>query len=474
MKHSLFEFLDRNAGEAGTTFHDFPYMHQVTDSLERCVVGELPDGKKNLAITLPPRCFKTEIVSRVFPAWCLCEVAPDAEFILASAGSTLAADNSIGVHKILTSEWVGAQYPDTRIDAAERELQQKFKTTLGGSLYSVGLGGAIIGFGAGKARGYFGGALIIDDPIKAEDARSKTIRQKCIRYYNGTLRSRLNSKKSTPIILVMQRLHPDDLVGYLAKAEPDSWHILSLPARNDNRELLNPVTLSNEELDVLLKVDPATYWAQYMCSPIVEGGNIIKLDWWRFYDPAVQRRRGAIFLTADTAFKEKSENDASVIRAWEIGLEDGNLYCLDAVYGRMEFPRLLMTAKDFWQKWAAKGAQTFWIEDKASGTPLEQTLLKEGVPARAWNPSHFEYPTDKPARMRIASRSVHAGRILLPRGKEEVSIGIDKKERVEMHAKVLMEECSAFSPDMSHAFDDHCDTLTMADSLWRWWGGGRG
>lgn len=91
----------------------------------------------------------------------------------------------------------------------------------------------------------------------------------------------------------------------------------------------------------LKEVAPHTFWSQYMQSPMVQGGNIIKLSWWKTYKPeatleAASNKGGLIFLTADTAYKAKSSSDASVIRAWEGTRE--HLYCLDAVYGRWEFP----------------------------------------------------------------------------------------------------------------------------------------
>ena len=218
-----------------------------------------------------------------------------------------------------------------------------------------------------------------------------------------------------------------------------------------------------------------------MQSPMVQGGNIIKLSWWKTYKPeatleAASNKGGLIFLTADTAYKAKSSSDASVIRAWEGTRE--HLYCLDAVYGRWEFPRLLKEAQIFWEKWFKKGAREFWVEDKASGTPLAQTLRDNGIPAEDWKPSDFDFPDDKVGRMNEAAWAVHGGHVLLPQGPESVVVGKEDKGDgesrlyLDAQSKVLVEECAAFSPDMSHAHDDHCDTLTMALSIWRSAGGG--
>lgn len=470
MIYSLFDFVDRAAGEEKRAFVDLPYLHHMCDAIEDCVFGRLPGGKKNLAIAIPPRHYKTTFISQGFPAWCFAEVAPDCEFILTSATSELASTNAMASNRIISSHWYERTYPHVRISKRDKDVQHFYKTTATGAVYAAGLGGTITGFGAGKVRKGFGGAIIIDDPLKANDAASVTLREKSISYYLETLKSRRNSVHNTPFIIVAQRLHPDDLIGWVLKNEPEDWHIVSFPAVADGK-LLNPVTTSLKELNTLREVAPMVYYAQYQQTPMVEGGNIIKLPWWRFFDPSQGRKGGLTFLTADTAFKAEKKNDASVIRVWE-GTREG-LYCLDAIYGRWEFPQLLRNAKEFWDKWQSQGAREFWIEDKASGTPLVQMLIDVGVPAQAWTPKEFNFPDDKVARMRATAFPVHGGKIYLPIGDEKVVVDVDTEVRVAMHSKVLMEEAAAFAADMSHSHDDHCDTLTMADSLWRDAGGGQ-
>lgn len=470
MYYTFAEFMERAALEDKKPYVDLPYIHAMCEAVEDCVAGRLPDGKKNLAIAVPPRHYKTTYISQGFPAWCFAEISPDCEFILTSATDKLAKNNAIMARKILNEQWYQELYPHVRISREDKDEQGYFKTTATGSLYASGLGGTITGFGAGKVRKGFGGAIIIDDPLKADDASSDTMRQNSVDYYVRTLKSRRNSVYNTPFILIMQRLHPDDLIGWVLKNEPDDWHLVSFPAVQDG-VLLNPITTSLKELETLKEVEPSTFFAQYQQTPMIEGGNIIKLEWWKTFNPKQGRKGGLIFLTADTAFKAEKKHDASVIRVWE-GTQKA-LYCLDARYGRWEFPQLLENAKEFWNEWVAKGAKEFWIEDKASGTPLEQMLIQAGVPAQAWNPHDFDYPDDKVARMRSASWAVHGGMVYLPVGEERVIIDDKTELKVAMHAKVLMEEAAAFAADMSHAHDDHCDTFTMADSLWRQAGGGQ-
>lgn len=468
MIYNLFDFNDRTAGEFKKPFVTLPYLKELCYWVEHCIFGALPDGAQNLAIAIPPRHYKTTVISQNMPAWALAEVAPDCEFILTSATAALAVNNAIAVKKIIVSDWYQNLYPQVKISKEDKDIQHYFRTTCDGAVYAAGLGGTITGFGAGKSRKGFGGAIIIDDPLKADDAGSPIMRERTINYYLETLKSRRNSVHNTPIILVAQRLHPDDLIGWALKNEPEDWHIVCFPAVRDDK-LLNPLTTSLKQLQTLKDVAPQVFYAQYQQTPMIDGGNIIKLPWWRFYDPAEARRGGLIFLTADTAFKENKKSDCSVVRVWE-GVPNA-LYCLDAIYGRWEFPILLQKAKDFWEKWHKVGAREFWVEDKASGTPLVQMLNSAGIPAQGWKPSDFNYPDDKVGRMNAFAFSVHGGHVYLPRGDERIMVEAGVEENVALHTKILMEEAAAFARDMSHTHDDHCDAATMADSLWKDAGG---
>lgn len=474
MIYDLFDYSDRCAGEERRPFIDLPYIHTLCQSLEDCVAGCLPEGRQNLICCIAPRHYKTSFGARNFPAWCLAEIAPDCEFILTSYSQNLVTDSAMSIKARMNTPWHMDLYPHLRVSRSDRDLQDYFRTTAGGSVYAAPIGGVITGFGAGKPRKGFGGAIIFDDTLKAADVSSETMRNRVIEYFNGTLKSRRNSIHNTPIIVIAQRLHPDDLIGWILQNEPEDWHVVSFPAQGDDGDPLNPVTTSRDFLSKLKDVAPHVYWSQYMQSPIIQGGNIIKTEWWRTFDASAHGgHTGLVFLTADTAYKAKKESDRSVIRAWE-GTRD-HLYCLDAVYGRWEFPRLLDEARGFWEKWRQRGAREFWVEDKATGTPLAQTLRDNGIPAQDWRPGDFDFPDDKVGRMNEAAWSVHGGHVLVPEGKEDVRAGggSGKILRTDAQSKAMIEECAAFLPDMSHKNDDHCDTLTMGISLWRSAGGGR-
>lgn len=466
MIHDLFDYSDRVAGETKKTFIDLAYEHELCETLEHCVTGTLPNGKKNLLVTIPPRHYKTTFTSQNFVAWCLAEVAPDCEFILTSYAAELATSNAIAVKRIIQEQWHQEQYPELRIARNEKDLQKYFRTTAGGAVYAAGMEGSITGFGAGKTRNGFGGAIIIDDPMKASEAKSEVLRNNCVQYYLGTLKSRRNNVNTTPIILIMQRLHVDDLAGWILKNEPGQWHHVMFPAIKDGK-LLNEVTTTMKELEVMKLVDPVTYFAQYQQTPIVPGGDIIKTQWWQTYDPATYSSKGLRFITADTGFKEHDYNDCSVLQCWD-ATEDG-LFFIDSIYGRWDFPKLLKNAQSFYE--VCGRPKEFWVEDKASGTPLEQMLSEIGLPAYAWAPRDYGFPDDKVGRMQASSWFVHGGKVHLPKGNIPVRVAEDTAVHVTPGAAALVEECAGFARDMSHSHDDHCDAFTMATSLYKDAGG---
>lgn len=461
MIHDLFDYNERAALEARETFIDLPYMHDLCEALEQCITGRLPGGAKNLLINIAPRCYKTTITSQRFVSWCMAEIAPDCEFILTSYAADLAIQNAMAVKRLIRQPWHAETYPHVSIAREERDIQKTFRTTSDGVVYATGMEGTITGFGAGKARPGFGGAIIIDDPTKAADFKSAVMRENAIKFYLSTLKTRRNSVDDTPIILIMQRLHVDDLSGWVIKNEPKQWHKVVFPAEQDGK-LLNPVTMSHDELDTLRIVDPNTYYSQYQQSPIVPSGSVIKLPWWRTYKPSEYQRSGLRIITADTAYAEKDDNDQSVFHCWD--LTDRGMFFVESMYGRWDFPQILSNARLFYNM--MPDVKEFFVEDKATGTPLEQMLTAAGVPAVAWNPRDFEFPPDKLGRTQAASWPVHGGSVYLPEGDVPVRISTTEVLYVTPGAAALMEEAALFARDMSHAHDDQVDAFSMAVSVY--------
>ena len=244
----------------------------ICDALTRLYLGEC----KRLIINIPPRYSKTELAVVNFMAWALGN-APDSEFIHTSYSSRLAANNAWQCRELVASDAYQSIFPATAL-RQDSQAKDEWRTAAGGIVYATGAGGTITGSGAGKVRPGFSGAIIIDDPHKADEARSDTIRQSVIEWFQNTLESRKNSPE-TPIILIMQRLHERDLAGWLLNGgNGEEWEHLCLPALRDDGTALWPEKHDADTLRRMQAAAPYTFSGQYQQRPSPAAGGVIKPD----------------------------------------------------------------------------------------------------------------------------------------------------------------------------------------------------
>jgi predicted phage terminase large subunit-like protein len=263
---SRWMFLQRR----GYPWMQSPHHKTICDALMRVFRGEC----KRLIINIPPRYSKTELAVVNFIAWALGQV-PDAEFIHASYSATLAVNNSAAVLGMLRHEAYREIFPACEL---ANEAKAHWTTTAGGVMYAAGAGGTITGFGAGKHRPGFGGAVILDDPHKPDEARSDVMRQNVLDWFQNTLESRKNSPQ-TPIIVIMQRLHEEDLAGWLIDGgNGEQWEHICLPAIQPDGTALWPEKHNIEALRRMERASPYVFAGQYMQRPAPAEGGIIKPD----------------------------------------------------------------------------------------------------------------------------------------------------------------------------------------------------
>jgi predicted phage terminase large subunit-like protein len=244
----------------------------ICSALERVYRGEC----KRLIINIPPRYSKTELAVVNFMAWALGKV-PDSEFIHTSYSGALATGNAWQTRELVQSDAYRDIFPNTEL-RQDSAAKHEWRTTAGGCVYAVGAGGTITGYGAGKHRPGFGGAIIIDDPHKADEARSDVIRNGVIEWFQNTLESRKNGP-DTPIILIMQRLHERDLAGWLLSGcNGETWDHVCLPAISGDDAALWPEKHSITDLHRMRSASPYTFAGQYQQAPAPGEGNIFKPD----------------------------------------------------------------------------------------------------------------------------------------------------------------------------------------------------
>ena len=303
--------------------------HQMmAEALEKVFKGEIT----RLIITIPPRYGKTELGVVNFMAHGL-SLNPSSKFMHLSASASLALENSEKVRDLVKSESYRELFPEVRIKNST-DSKAKWYTEAGGGVYAAGAAGQVTGFGAGQTaddtedtesksvdefiseleqKEGFAGAIVIDDPVKPDDADSDVKRLRVNNRYYSTIKSRLNSKK-TPIIIIMQRLHELDLVGYVLSVEPDDWTVINIPAlwvdEAGELQCLDPtkhtvadlVKMENSE-DVEVRI---VFQRQFQQNPKPREGLMFPMQDLQFYDPKlidVEAQSGYSFSYTDPANK---------------------------------------------------------------------------------------------------------------------------------------------------------------------------
>lgn len=369
-------------------------------------------AKRRLVITKPPRHLKSITVSVAFVAWVLGH-DPTARIMVASYSQDLARHHSNQTRMIMESEWYRRDFPATRIsDRGNRALE--LETTAGGVRKAVSVGGSITGFGAD--------IIIVDDCMKADEARSPTIRQELRNWYDNTLLSRLNDKATGSIISIQQRLHEDDLPAYLLEK---GYHHLNLPAIATKDEMIptGPGRLHHRKVGDLLNPDredratleqlrrdlgQVAFSAQYQQDPITAEGNMIRLDWFGTYDePPPRHRFIKVVQSWDTGMTSAPTSDYSVCTTWGFELEERKWYLLDVFRKRLDFPDLKRAVIDLRHRYRA---DKVIMEEAGSGYALYQDLRATGKLRLLMIPP----VSSKEERFNGCLAEVEAGHFLLP------------------------------------------------------------
>lgn len=418
---------------------------RVCQALQAVHAGEI----RNLIINIPPGSSKTELAVINLMAWSLAK-NPRCRFLHLSYADTLVEENSSKTKELIESEEFQALWPmETAKDSkAKKRWNVMIDGKRAGGCYAVALGGTITGFRAGHMAEGFQGAIVIDDPLKPEDAFSTLKLKAANRKLSDTVRSR-KANPETPVIIVMQRLHVDDPTGFALNGKIGGLEFeqIKIPALNEDGSSYWPYKEPAAELEAWKEANPYTFAGQMQQEPTVLGGTIFKADWWRFWSqlPKIQ----LVKIYADTALKTNEANDWSVLQAWGLGI-DGKIYLLDQIRGKWESPELMTQTIAFWEKWRGQPMgdeiphpSGLSIEDKASGTGLIQSLQrKTAIPVVP-----IPRDVDKLVRARSSVDSIYAGNVVLP----------DPATQPLPWISEYLAEFAAFNHEMTHKHDDQID-----------------
>jgi predicted phage terminase large subunit-like protein len=351
---------------------------------------------------------------------------------------------------------VTSPFPGTRI-GPYKDTENEIELTARGYRLATSIGGTLTGRG--------GDVIIIDDPLKPIDALSELKRNAVTQWYANTLLSRLDDKRSGEIVIVMQRVHIDDLTGFVL-AQPEEWEHLSLAAIAEHDELIplgrgklhhrragEPLAAEREPLPVLerlrTQLGSDVFSAQYQQAPVPPGGAMIKRHWvQRYTELPPEGRRLIVFQSWDTAAKGGPDNDWSVCTTWLL-TNDCQWYLLDVWRGRVDYPTLKTKVAEHAGQWQARQVL---VEESGTAIGLLQEL-RYTVPGI----TGIKPDRDKATRMSLASATFEAGQVHFP-----------------MQASWLPElEAELFAfPGSSH--DDQVDSISQAilhgaaTRLWIW------
>ena len=391
----------------GQAYVDNWHLAHMAYLLEQVSAGDC----RRLIINVPPRSLKSITVSVAYAAFRLGR-NPGLKIIVVSHTAELARLHARLFRQIVESSWYRAVFPAFQIAKAGDRLTETL-TTMNGFRLATSVGASVTGKGADL--------IMIDDPNRAQDIQSEARRNEVNSYYDLTLYSRLDNKQTGSILIVMQRLHADDLVGHVA--EQEDWTIAAIPAievadrsyrigpgesslfHRKAGELLQPQRDNLEVLDRNRAVmGSMAFEAQYQQNPLPIDGNIIKRAWLRHYNVPPDTFE-FIVASWDTATTIEENADYSVGTVW--GLKQGAFYLLEVLRGRFEAPdlrRLIVEVELRWQ------ADISIIEKANIGHALVQDLRR----TTTIRPLLITPRFDKTSRLVAQSAKFEAGQVVLP------------------------------------------------------------
>lgn len=414
LRHDLCAFIHRSFLElnAGKHFLSNWHIEVLAAKLEEVRHGTC----KRLIVNVPPRHLKSQAITIAFPAWVLGH-EPTKQILTVTYAQDLSDNFARASRTLMTSPLYEALF-DTRLSKG-REAVSDYETTNGGNRFSTSTGGVLTGRGAD--------IIIIDDPLKADDALSDSRRGSVNDWYDNTLRSRLNSLENGAIIIVMQRLHADDLVAHVQEHD-ETWDVLSFPAMAEQDEsydfltaygrkhahrktgeILQPALLSPATLEYQRRtMKDYDFTAQYQQNPQPPSGIIVKREWLKFYGPNDKPESfDQIIQSWDTANKDTELANFSVCTTW--GKKDQQMFLLDVYRRKLEFPDLKRAVRELA---TLHRANIVLVEDKASGTSLIQELRAENFSLVQAAPA---LDGDKIIRLRAQTAKIEGGFVLFPK-----------------------------------------------------------
>lgn len=410
-ERSLSEFIKQAWPiiEPGVTYIENWHIELICEYLQAVRQGQI----RRLVVNIPPRHMKSINVTICFPAWTWI-TEPEKQFIKVSYSDALSRRHNILCRDIIQSDWYQRNWGDSVQLKYDVNRQNEFMNTKQGVMFSTSTGGSLTGMGAN--------CIIVDDPQSPLMANSEAERQGTIDFFKNTLQTRLNDPVNDSIIIIMQRLHEQDLTGYVLSenlgyehlclpAEAEEHTVITFPISGkevvrEEGDILNPQRYTKETLSELKKsMGSAQYAGQMQQRPAPAEGLIFKREWLTdFYKDGACPNTQDI-QSWDMAFT-KSEGSAKVA-GYVMGRYHADIYIKDLVNEKMDFVESVAAVRTMSGKWPKARAKV--VENKANGPAIVNTLKKEIAGMVEFNPQG-----SKEERAMSVTPYFEAGNVHLP------------------------------------------------------------
>ncbi len=439
------------------------HVDAICERLEAITNGEI----KKLQFWVPPGSMKSLNVSVMWPAWEWTH-APWLRYMTASYGLKLATDLAVRGRDLVESEWYQNRWPHVQLKADEN-LKQSYLTTQGGARYVTAP--TAKGGGTGK----HADRILIDDPIDAQaaEATSAAVLNATNEWYDAVLPTRFADPKEGVEVIIMQRLHQEDLAAHALQMS-DDWEVLCLPERyeaahpyawrGDPRkegELLWPDRVGEKEnANRRARLGAHRAAGQLQQRPSAREGDLLRRGHWRYYDkslwddPSKHAKFRMIVTSWDTAFKDKTTSDFVAGQVW--GARGADRLLLRLTKERMALSATKRAIKEFdvWVRETFPGVPVYHlIEKSANGVEVISELKREITGITAVVAS-----VDKVLRVEAAEPTLESGNCWLP-GRANFDGTDYDPEFTPAAVQEFVESCSAF-PNASH--DDDVDAWSQA------------
>ncbi len=462
LKNDFYSYLQKvfYEVEGGKKFKPNWHIGYICYKLEQVRLGSI----RNLIINVPPRSLKSIIVNVAFSTWILGHY-PNEGVISASYGADLSDVFARKSKIVMESSWYKQLFPKSAISKS-RSASTDFSTISRGCRLSTSVEGATTGRGCNY--------MIIDDPLKPSDAGSDVKRNKVNDWFHNTMLSRLDDQNKGAIVIIMQRVHEDDLTGHLLETS-DSWEHINMPliATEDETweygdlvyerkkgELLHTGNITKERALELQKELGSRAWSsQYQQDPCPIGGGVVQEEWLQYYqENRVRGQAKEVVISWDTASKT-GENNAYSACSVMVTTNLNKVYMLESLKVKLEMPKLIDKVVEVYEKYAYMGGgynrTKLLIEDKSSGTPLIQTLEQgKDKRGRKFPVVAIKPEGDKVSRLDGASILIENGVILFPQDKNNWWKDF-KDELLKFPASKFNDQVDAFSQAANYILNNN-------------------